>query len=374
MRAGHPWVFSNELTAAHKGLEPGGVVRVADARGKPLGAFMYNPHSLIAARLLSRDPDAAIDADFLRARIHAAIGLRGKFFATRFHRLMHAEADGLPGLVIDRYDDVFAVQANTAGMDRLLPQLTEVLADLGPRAIVAKNDSPARQQEGLLETVGLLAGRLDGPAAVEEGGVTFSVDLLGGQKTGWFFDQRFNRDAVAALAHDATVLDAYCHTGAFGLRCAKAGAARVTLLDRSEHALALAAETAAANRLDATTLRADVFDELARLGGASEKFDIVVCDPPAFVKSKKDFDAGVRGYGKLARLAALLVARGGFLFIASCSHHCPVEVFAQQVAWGISRAGRTGRVVRAAGAGPDHPVHPMLPESAYLKSLLLQLD
>ncbi len=367
-------MFSNELTAAHKGLEPGGVVRVADARGKPLGTFMYNPHSLIAARLLSRDPDAAIGVAFLRDRIVAAVALREKFFAARWHRLVHAEADGLPGLVIDRYDDVFAVQANTAGMDRLLPELTEVLADLGPRAIVARNDSPARRQEGLLDTVGLLAGRLDGPARVEEGGVTFSVDLLGGQKTGWFFDQRCNRDAVAALAHDATVLDAYCHTGAFGLRCAKAGASRVTLLDRSEHALALAAETAAANGLTAQPLRGEVFDELARLGGAAQKFDVVVCDPPAFVKSKKDFDAGVRGYGKLARLAAPLVARGKFLFIASCSHHCPADEFAQQVAWGLSRAGRSGRILRASGAGPDHPVHPMLPESAYLKSLLLQLD
>jgi 23S rRNA (cytosine1962-C5)-methyltransferase len=350
------------------------VVRVADARGKALGTFFYNPHSLIAARLLSRDSEAAIGEDFLRARIEAAIALRARFFETRHHRLVHAEADGLPGLIIDRYDDVFAVQANTAGMDRLLPELTEVLADLGPRAIVAKNDSPARKQEGLLETVGLLAGRLDGPASVEEGGVSFSVDLLGGQKTGWFYDQRFNRDAVAALAHDATVLDAYCHTGAFGLRAARAGAARVTLLDRSAHALALASETAAANGLEATTLLGEVFDELARLGGRAEKFDLVIADPPAFVKARKDFDAGIRGYGKLASLAAPLVARGGFLFIASCSHHCPVDVFAQQIAWGLQRAGRAGRILRSAGAGPDHPVHPMLPESAYLKGLLLQLD
>lgn len=375
-RAGHPWVFSNELawTEPMRRLPPGGLARLADARGGALGTWMFNPRSLIAARRLSRDPDAAIDQAFLSHRIAAARGLREKFFAEPYHRLVHAEADGLPGLVVDRYGDVLALQANAAGIDRLLPLLAEALGALGPRAIVARNDSDVRAHEGLEKDVRLLAGRLDTPARVEEGGVAFSIDLLAGQKTGWFFDQRFNRDRVAALSAGARVLDCYTHTGAFALRCARAGAAAVTAIDRSEPALALAAATAKANGLAAQFVREEAFAALERLGTAGERFDVVVCDPPAFVKAKKDFSAGIRGYGKLARLAAPLVARGGFLFMASCSHHAPADEFFRQVAWGISRAGREGRVLRSAGAGPDHPVHPLLPESAYLKSLLLQLD
>jgi 23S rRNA (cytosine1962-C5)-methyltransferase len=375
-RAGHPWVFSNELawTEGMRRLPPGGLARLADARGASFGTWMFNPRSLIAARRLSPDADATIDAAFLGHRLAAAAALRAKFFATPHHRLVHAEADGLPGLVIDRYDDVFAVQANSAGMDALMPALLEALAAFRPRAVVAKNDSAVRALEGLAEQVALLAGTLDAPARVEEASVTFQVDLLGGQKTGWFFDQRGNRDAVAALAHGARVLDCYTHTGAFALRCAQAGAASVVAIDRSAPALALAEATARANGLAATFVREEAFAALERLGAEGAGFDIVVCDPPAFVKVRKDFDAGVRGYGKLSRLAAPLVAPGGFLFMASCSHHVPAESFAEQVAWGLSRAGRGGRVLRAAGAGPDHPVHPHLPEGAYLKSLLLQLD
>lgn len=375
-RAGHPWVFSNELAwhEAMRRLPPGGLVRLADGRGGSLGTWMFNPRSLIAARRLSPDPAAAIDAAFLGHRLRAAAALRGHFFDAPFHRLVHAEADGLPGLIIDRYGDVLAVQANSAGAELLTPALLEAVTDFTPRAVVARNDAAVRALEGLPEQVGLLAGRLDGPARVEEGGVTFQVDLLGGQKTGWFFDQRFHRDAVAQLAHGARVLDCYTHTGAFALRCARAGAAEVTAIDRSEPALALAEETARMNGLAARFERAEVFAALERLGAAGERFDIVVCDPPAFVKAKKDFDAGLRGYGKLARLAAPLVGRGGFLFMASCSHHVGPEDFSRQVAWGIGRAGREGRILRSAGAGPDHPVHPLLPESAYLKGVLLQLD
>jgi len=355
-------------------LPPGGLVRLSDSRGALLGTWMFNPRSLIAARRLSPDPEAAIDAAFLRHRIGAAAALRGKFFDAPFHRLVHAEADGLPGLVIDRYDDVFALQANSAGMDRLAEAIVAALGAFRPRAVVARNDAAVRALEGLSDSAGLLAGALDEPARVEEGGVTFRVDLLSGQKTGWFFDQRFNRDAVAALASGARVLDCYTHTGAFALRCAQAGAAQVTAIDRSEPSLTLAAATARANGLGVEFVREEAFAALERLGAGGEKFDIVVCDPPAFVKAKKDFSAGVRGYGKLARLAAPLVGRGGFLFLASCSYHVGAEDFSRQVAWGIGRAGREGRILRAAGAGPDHPAHPLLPESAYLKGLLLQLD
>lgn len=379
LRAGHPWVFSNEIdwSPAMRRLVPGVVVRLEAAGGRPEGAFMFNPRSLIAARRLSRDPEAAIDRDFIAARLERAGALRALLFPAPFHRLCHAEGDGLPGLVIDRYGDVLVVSHNTAGMAALEAEILDALSGLyAPVAVVARDDSPARALEGLPERVALLAGGVPERVVVEEGGVTFPVDPLGGQKTGWFYDQRFNRDAVATLARGGRVLDVYCHTGAFGLRCAAEGAAHVTLADRSEPALALAAETARANGLAERVeiQRAEAFGLLERLTGEGARFDLVVCDPPAFAKSRKDHGPALKGYEKLARLAASVVAHGGFLFLASCSHHVSAEEFATCVARGLARAGREGRVLRSAGAGPDHPVHPHLPESAYLKSELLQLD
>lgn len=379
LRAGHPWVFSNELawSVPMRHLTPGVVVRLEAASGRSEGCFMFNPRSLIAARRLSHEPDAAIDQGFVADRLARAAALRQRLFDAPFHRLCHAEGDGLPGLVVDRYGAVLVVSHNTAGMAVLE---SEILADLtarfAPAAVVARDDSPARGLEGLAARVALLAGTLPERLTVEEGGVAFPVDPLAGQKTGWFYDQRFNRDAVAALAPGARVLDVYCHTGAFGLRCAASGAAHVTLADRSAPALALAADTARANGLDARVdiLREEAFGLLERLAGEGAQFDLVICDPPAFAKSRKDHGPALKGYEKLARLAAATVAPGGFLFLASCSHHVSAEEFATAVARGLARSGREGRVLRSAGAGPDHPVHPHLPESAYLKSELLQLD
>ena len=381
VKAGHPWAFSNEIamSPAAKALPPGGLVRLEGDDGVRHGVWHFNPHTLIAARRLSRDPDAAIDAAWLRERLAGALALRERLYPTPFYRLVHAEADGLPGLVVDRYGDALAVQANTAGMELLTPPLLEALGGLlAPRAVVARNDAAVRALEGLPQEVRpLLGGEAAAePARAEEGGLGFAVDLLGGQKTGWFFDQRENRDRVARLAPGATVLDAFCHTGGFGLRCAAAGASRVVLLDRSAHALDLAARTAAANGLAARVeaRRAEALEELERMGGAGgERFDIVVADPPAFAKSRRDQPVALKGYAKLARLAAALVAPGGFLFLASCSHHVAPGDFADASIWGIGRARREARILFQGGAGPDHPVHPMLPESAYLKAMLFQL-
>jgi 23S rRNA (cytosine1962-C5)-methyltransferase len=377
LRAGSPWVFSNEIAMRpeYRKLDPGGLVRLEADDGARLGTFMFNPHSLIAARLLDRDPTAEIDTAWLRARLASAIELRAKVCDSNFHRLVHAEADRLPGLIIDRYGDAAVLSANSAGMDRLTPLSVEALLDLLPlRAIVARNDAAARRQEGLPESVALLHGT-DASAMVEEGGVRFPVDLLGGQKTGWFYDQRPNRDRVAALAAGARVLDVFCHTGAFGLRCAAAGAASVTLVDSSAPALAHAIEAAVLNGWSdrVTTQRGDAFDAMAALAAAGERFDIVICDPPAFAPSRKDAEAGLRAYGRMACLAAPLVTPGGFLFVASCSHHAPLDPWTAQIAFGLHRARREARILATSGAGPDHPVHPHLPESAYLKAQLLQL-
>ncbi len=377
VKAGHPWAFSNEIamTPAAKALPPGSIVRLEGDDGVKHGAFHFNPHSLIAARRLSSDPDAACDAGWYRVRIAEALSLRDRLFDAPHYRLVHAEADGLPGLVIDRYGDVIAVQANTAGMDAATPLIVEALTALvGPRGIVARNDSAVRALEGLAEETRLLAGDAAG-AIVEENGGRFPVDLLGGQKTGWFFDQREHRARVSRLAKGASVLDAFCHTGGFGIGCAVAGAARVTLLDRSEHALATAQQAAVMNGVAdrVTTQRGEAMEALERMVGAGQRFGVVITDPPAFAKTRKDQPAALRAYGKLARLAATLTERGGFLFIASCSHHVSPGEFADAVAWGVHRARRDARILHMGGAGPDHPLHPMLPESQYLKGMLLHL-
>lgn len=359
----------------YRALPPGAPVKLEGDDGWRFGTFAYNPHSLIAARLLDRDPDAAIDAAFLRTRIEQAAALRARVTDGPFHRLVHAEADRLPGLVIDRYGDVLVLQANTAAMDRLTPDLVSVLTEThAPRAIVARNDSAVRAHEGLAEQVALLAGTEAG-AVVEEGGVAFPVDPLSGQKTGFFFDQRPNRDRMASLASGARVLDVFCHTGAFGLRCLAGGAAEAVLVDASGPALDQARLAAERNGLAARTAfrRGDAFEAMTALAQEGARFDIVICDPPAFAKAKKDQAAGLRAYGRMARLAAALVAPGGFLFVASCSHHAPAELFAAAIAEGLHRARREARILASGGAGPDHPVHPMLPESAYLKAQVIQL-
>ena len=376
---GHPWIYSNEveMDAAARASAPGSLVTVKRADGRPLGVAMFNPHTLLAGRLLDRDAARPIGRRFLMRRLERALKLRERLYRAPFYRLVHAEADGLPGLVVDRFGPVLVVQENAAGIELLEPILVEALnALLSPDAIVLRNDSPARALEGLTQEVRVAAGTVDGPVTVEEDGAVFLADVLAGQKTGWFFDQRDNRAFVAGLAAGARVLDLYCYSGGFAVAAARAGAASVTGLDRSEAALALAGEAAARN--DVATLcdfrRAEVFAEAAALASSGERFDIVIADPPAFARSKRDVPAALRGYRKLARLAMQLTAPGGFVFLASCSHNVAAADFAEAARRGLADAGRTGRILREAGAGPDHPIHPALPESAYLKSLVLSLD
>ncbi|MDE2229183.1 MAG: class I SAM-dependent rRNA methyltransferase [Alphaproteobacteria bacterium] len=376
---GHPWVYSNEIQmdTAAKALPQGGLVRLTAASGKALGVATFNPHTLIAARIVDRDPGRTIDRDFIAARLDAAVALRQRLYPEPFYRAVHAEADGLPGLVIDRFGGAVVAQLNTAGMARLESEILAAIdVVLTPEAVVLRNDGTGRRLEGLAEEIRIAAGTLDGPAELRENGARFFADLLGGQKTGWFYDQRENRRTVAALAKDCRVIDVYCFAGGFAVTAAHAGAREVVAIDRSEAALALASRAAAANGVDARChfARAEAFAELERRAASGERFDIVIADPPAFVKSKKDAGPGLRGYRKLARLAASVVAPHGLLFIASCSHNVGVPEFADAVRRGIADTGRTARILQSAGAAPDHPVHPFLPESAYLKAELLALD
>ncbi|PWR19906.1 class I SAM-dependent rRNA methyltransferase [Zavarzinia compransoris] len=379
---GHPWAYSNELRldAAAKALPPGTLVRLARADGKSLGIASFNRNTLIAARLLLRDgaaQPAAIDGAFMEARIRAALRLREYFFAGPYYRLVHAEGDGLPGFIIDRFAETLVVQANTAGAEALTPLLLDTLDRvLAPQALVLRNDSAYRELEGLPRAITLARGSLPARVEVVEHGVTHGVEPLDGQKTGWFFDLHGARGLVAGLAPGGRVLDLCCNGGAFGLAALKAGAESAVLVDRAQQALGAAEASAAANGLAdrARFIRADLFEEAERQRDAGNRYEVVVADPPSFAKSRKDVPQALRAYRKLARDAAVLVAPGGFLFIASCSHNIEHDAFVTEVARGIANAGRESRIIADGGAGPDHPVHPQLPETGYLKWLVLALD
>ena len=375
-RLGAPWIFSNEvqMDTAAKALASGSLVDVKGDDGQDFGSGYFNSKSLIALRLLARENGARIDATFFVERLTRALKLREALYAKPFYRLVHAEGDGLPGLTIDRFGDALVVQITTAGMEELLVPLKMALESvLSPKTIILRADAPSRTLEGLESYVRAETGET-GRMALEENGVRYFAELGQGQKTGWYYDQRDNRAFIAALAKGKSVLDAYSYTGGFGIAAAKAGAAEVMCVDSSDTALKLAEESAAGNAVSIKPVKSDVGEELERLAGQKEKFDIVIADPPPFVKAKKDLEPGARAYRKLARQACEITAPNGFLLLASCSHNIPVERFAAECAAGILRGGRRATLIRSAGAGPDHPVHPMLPESAYLKALVYALD
>jgi 23S rRNA (cytosine1962-C5)-methyltransferase len=376
---GHPWIYSNEIAmdAAAKSLPAGGLVTVRKPDGKGLGVATFNAHPLVSARLLTRDATQKIDRTFLARTLRRALALRERLFPEPFYRLIHAEADGLPGLVVDRFGKALVCQFNTAGMalleEDVLAGLDQVLA---PEVVVLRNDSSARLAEGLSNEVRVAKGSVEGPVELIENGARFEADLLGGQKTGWFFDQRANRRFMSRLARDLRVLDLYTFAGGFAVEAALAGAREVVGIDRSEPALALAKAAAIRNGVAerCTFRRGEAFAEMERLAQEDERFEMVIADPPAFIKTKKDVGAGLRGYRKLAHLAGAIVAKGGFLFLASCSHNAEPASFAEAIRRGIADTGRNARILRSSGADADHPVHPALPESAYLKAQTFLLD
>ena len=375
-RAGAPWIFSNEIQMdqAAKSLAPGSIVNIVGDDGQVIGTGYFNARSLIGARLLDRAADTIIGTGFFVRQLERAIAIRDALYAKPFYRLVHAECDGLPGRTIDRFADTVSVQITTAGIEALIdPLLAALEKTFAPANIVLRNDTPSRALEGLDEYVRIAKGEAS-RIALEENGIRYFADLAGGQKTGWYFDQRDNRLFMAPLAKGRSVLDAFSYTGGFGIAAAKAGAREVVCLDSSAPALALAEDAAAANGVSCKFVKADVFEELERLAAAKESFDIVIADPPPFVRARKDLEPGAKAYRKLARLAAAVVAPRGFLLLASCSHNISLERFAAECAAGIARANRRCALIRQAGAGPDHPVHPMLPETAYLKANVYALD
>ena len=375
LRAGHLWVFSNEVDVAHTpltGFAPGDPVQIQDSRGIAVGSGYVNPRSLICARLVSRDPERALDGTLLAERLAGALSLRERLFPRDpFYRLVYGESDALPGLVVDRFGDVLVVQVTTAGMERLREELLAALVGLvRPAGILLRNDTGSRELEGLERYVETAHGEVPARVEIRENGVRFLVPLTGGQKTGWFYDHRDNRARLGRYVPDRRVLDVFSYAGGWGVQAAVAGAGEVLCVDSSAAAVSILGESAALNGVDSRvrTLQADAFDALRDLAAARERFDVIVLDPPAFIKRRKDYKQGEKAYQKLNRLALELLSPGGILVSASCSFHFGRDALLDA----ILRAGRdTSRELQILEEGhqaPDHPVHPAIPETAYLKA------
>lgn len=378
IRHGAPWVYDNELVTDRrtKAIAPGTIARLEDADRAALGTVAVNPNSRIFARMLDRDPEAVIDKAWLAAKVELALAHRARLFPDPFYRLIHAEADGLPGVVIDRFGDTAVIQPNAAWADVLFDDLAAAVAEVTAVTTVVKNASGrARGLEGLDEETLVERGAVDGPIPVPMNGATYMADLLGGQKTGLFFDQRPNHAFAATLSSGARVLDVFSHVGGFSLAALANGATTALAVDGSQPALDLATQGAeasgVADRFD--TRQGDAFDVLTALGEAGEVFDVVICDPPAFAPNKQALDAGLRAYERIARLAAPLVAPGGYLGLCSCSHAADLDSFRKSSVRGIGRGGRSAQLIHTGFAGPDHPQHPALAESGYLKALFFRL-
>ncbi len=380
LSAGHLWIFSNEVDVAKTpltGFAPGECARVESSQGRPLGSAYVNPAALIAGRVYCQDATRPLDAELLRARLGEALRLREALFAAPYYRLVFGEADMLPGLVVDRFGPVLAVQIGTAGMERLRAEIVDALTELlAPEGILLKNDLPGRELEGLARGVELAAGEVPDEAEIEENGCRFVFPLAGGQKTGWFYDMRETRAMAASLSAGRAVLDVFSYAGGLGIACAKAGATRAVCLDASGVALSYAAKSAAlsgvAERVE--LLESDAFAGLKDLRAKGERFGLVSVDPPAFVKRRKDLEKGLTAYRTANRLALELVEDGGFLVACSCSQHVGRDDLRKLLAGAARDAGVRLTIVRQCHQAADHPIHPAMPETEYLKGFLCRVS
>ena len=372
LSAGHLWVFSNEVDTARTPLtdfEPGALCRIVSERDKFLGYAYVNPRSLISARILGRDPEYPPGKSLIVHRLQVAQSLRRSLYERPFHRLVYGESDALPGLVLDRFGDVVVGQIATAGMEAMREDVeAAVRKAIAPAALLWKNDAGVRELEGLPSYVATAFGDVPESIEVEEGGVTFRIPLGGGQKTGWFFDQAANRLALRKYVGGARVLDVFSYLGAWGLGALRAGATEVTCVDSSASALEGLQAAAAANGLKPTTLRGDAFDVMERLHAEKRRFDVVVIDPPAFIKRKKDIPKGEAAYRRLNQLAIQLLERDGILVSCSCSYHLEPQQLLTAIQRGARHLDRFAQIVEVGGQAPDHPIHPAIPETRYLKA------
>ena len=379
LRGGHAWVYSNEVDTTATPLtafEPGQPVDIVTHRDQWLGSGYVNPHSLICARIVSRDREHPLNRSLLVHRINIALSLRERLYAEPFYRLVYGESDGLPGLVVDRYGAVLVVQLTTAGMERLREDIVHALDKvLKPSGILLRNDSAVRAMEGLPAYVEAAAGAVPDTVLVEEGGCRFEVSPMAGQKTGWYFDQAANRDRAMRHVAGRRVLDVCSYVGAWGIRAAHAGATHVTCVDASatavEAVVGNAARNGMADRVDAR--QGDAFDALRELRAAGERYDVVMVDPPAFVKRRKDLEEGALAYRRLNEAAMLLLQRDGVLVTSSCSFHMERDHLLRTVQQAARHSDRSLQLLEEGRQGPDHPVHPAMIETGYLKTFYLRV-
>jgi 23S rRNA (cytosine1962-C5)-methyltransferase len=376
LRRGHPWAFSNEFETPFTGIDPGEVVEVSDHSGKFVGIGYANPHSLIAVRLLTREHEETGPA-FVSQRVELAKRLRDRIYPGREScRVFFSESDLLPGLIVDRYGRHLCVQSLTAGVERLMPAIIDALVEAyAPAGIILRNDTGQRQLEGLPLEKKLVYGTYDGPVDVEIGGLRFSVDLMEGQKTGFFLDQVDNYRVLDTISEGADALDLFCHTGAWAMSAVRKGAASCTGIDSSAHALETASANARLNGLESRLdfAREDAFGALKRLGGEGRRYGLIISDPPAFIKSRSKVAEGLKGYRDLNTRVMRLVKPGGWLVSCSCSHHMDRETFLEVLRSAAAGADRTVRLLELRSQSKDHPVLLAAPETEYLKCALLQV-
>ena len=378
LRAGHVWVFSNEVdnrATPLSGFEPGQAVVIEDSQGRALGTGYVNPHALICARLVTRD-DRVLDRSLLVHRLNIALSLRDRLYDAPYYRLVFGDSDALPGLVVDRYGDVLVAQITTAGMERLKDEIAGALQKvLRPRALLFRNDTSTRELEGLSSYVETAFGETPERVMVEENGLRFEASPTGGQKTGWYYDQRANRGRLRAYVSGARVLDLFSYLGGFGVQAAAAGAESVVCIDSSTKAIDGIRRNAELNQVDqrVSALHADVFDALKDLRAERERFDVVVIDPPAFIKRKKDIKKGTQTYQRINQMAMQVLARDGMLASCSCSYHMARESLLDVLLKTSRHLDRFLQIAEQGHQGPDHPVHPAIPETAYLKAFFARV-
>jgi 23S rRNA (cytosine1962-C5)-methyltransferase len=379
IREGHCWVFSNEVDTGRTPLSdiaPGAAVRVADHHGRFLAHALFNPHALICARVMSSVESASIGPALFEQRVRAALALRERYVGGSHYRLVYGESDGLPGLVIDRYGDVLVGQIATLAMELRREMVEAALrAVLGPLLLVWKNDGSARDLESLPKELLAVGGELPASLEVIEAGLRFAVPLAEGQKTGWFYDQWSNRATLRTLLRPgARVLDVCSYVGGWAVSALAAGAASAECVDSSAVALEWAQRNAAANGVSLTARRGDAFDVLAAMSAESRQFDVLIVDPPAFVKRRKDLPQGMAAYRKLNQLALKLAADEALLVSCSCSWHLPAEALPELLQSAALHVGRNLRIIASGGQSVDHPVHPAMPETRYLKAVFAHVS
>lgn len=379
LRGGHLWVYSNEIDTDKtplKDFQPGSPVNIEDARGHFIGNGYINPHSLICARLVSRDPEYRLDQSLITHRLNIALSLRDTLFNKPFYRLVHGESDGLPGLIVDRYADVLVAQITTAGMEQQKSAIVAALEKvLKPVAIVLRNDSPSRKTEGLDTYCETVAGSLPETVTVEENNTRFEIDVLSGQKTGWFYDHRMNRARMQHYVKDKRVLDVFSYIGGWGIQALTAGASDVMCVDASHSAIDRIHHNATINGVEEklATLEGDAFEALKSLRQDREHFDVVIVDPPAFIKRKKDGKEGAIAYRRINQMAMQVLNKGGYLISGSCSYHLGHDQLRDILLKASRHIDRNAQIIEQGHQGPDHPVHPAIAETNYLKAYILRV-